>query len=153
MFRYRTLGGWLCLALLALGYVSIKLITDTNFLAHGITAQGVIVDQGVRNCGRSTTTSFSVRFTGPTGQTFTSTISTCDYNFNASPGEKVSIVYLPGHPDVVAPSDQLNQQVNFDWQLTFLVTLIALIPLTFWIIKESQKIYQQKRKKSAAFLK
>ena len=136
------LGGWLLLALFALGYCGIKLLSNTSLLWHGVTTRGVIVaEQGITCGGRSQTErqSFSVQFTDQAGQTQVDTISQCDYDLNASPGDSVAIVYLPDDPTVIAPPDGLIANVQGDLTFAILLGLITPVLLALWIRKRNRK--------------
>ena len=57
-----TLGGWLIVVLITLGYSALRMLPSTSLLWHGVTTRGVIVaEQGI-TCGRPQTErqSFSV---------------------------------------------------------------------------------------------
>lgn len=147
-----TLGGWLLLVLFIFGVSLYWLLSRTNLLWHGVTTRGVIVaEQGI-TCGRSQTErqSFSVQFTDQAGQTQVGTISQCDYDLNASPGDSVAIVYLPDDPTVIAPPDGLIANVQGDLIFTILLGLITLILLPFWIRKRIPKASFSTQEKLAA---
>jgi flagellar biosynthesis/type III secretory pathway M-ring protein FliF/YscJ len=131
------LGGWLLLVLSFLGFSAIGLQSSTNLLWHGIAAQGVITNSEAIKCGKyETGNAFSVQFTDQTGQAHTSTISQCTYNdFTASPGDSVTIVYLPNDPTQIAPSNGLPAHIQFDGFMSILLGLITLILLPLWIRK------------------
>ncbi|SRR6266567_5154016 len=156
MFRRKrpTLGGWLLFALIGIGFCALELLSQTNLLWHGITTQGVITGVGTVSCGGkhpSRRQAFSVQFTDRTGLTYISTISQCDYGgFNASPGESVTIVYLPNAPTTIAPPDGLLTSVQFYLLGTILSGLITLLLLPFWIRKRIRKASLQRREEQAA---
>src|SRR5690349_2344489 len=108
MFRriYLNLGVCLLLALIPLVFFGVKLLPDTSLLRQGITTQGVIVSKQPIGCGRKIGCIFSVRFTDQAGQAHTSTISQYNFaGFTASPGDSVTIVYLPNDPGTISPTD------------------------------------------------
>ena len=145
-----TLGGWLILALFVLGVSAYWLSLRTNLLWHGVTTRGVIVNEQATNCGKSGTKNiFSVQFTDQTSQAHTSTISQCDYDLNASPGDSVTIVYLPDDPTTIAPPDGLLANVQGDLILTILSGLITLILLPLWIRKRIRKASLQRQEEQA----
>jgi hypothetical protein len=90
-----------------------------------------------------------VQFTDRTGLTSTSTISQCDYTgFKVSPGESVTIVYLPYDPTTIAPPDELLSNAQGYLLDTILSGLITLPLLYFWIrkrIREASLQRQQER--------
>src|SRR5579864_1594211 len=135
------LGGWLLLALCALGYCCIELLSNTNLLWHGVTTRGVIVAEQSITCGRSHTEqqSFSVQFTDQAGQTQVGTISQCNYDLNASPGDSVTIVYLPDGPTVIAPPDGLIANIQGTLTFAILLGLITPVLLALWIRKRNRK--------------
>ncbi len=143
MFRRKqlTLGGWLIVVLIALGYFALGMLSSTSLLWHGVTTKGVITSVGTGSCGRSSTGPvYSVQFTDQTGQTQTSTISQCTYNdFTASPGDSVTIVYLPDYPTQIAPPNGLLANVQLDVFMSILLGLITLILLPLWISKRIRK--------------
>ena len=144
------LGGWLLLVLLVLGILAIRLLSGTNLLWHGVAAQGVIVNEQATSCGRSGTKNiFSVQFTDQTGQAHTSTISQCDYDLNASPGDSVTIVYLSDDPTTIAPPDGLLANVRGNLILTILSGLITLVLLPLWIRKRIRKASLQRQEDRA----
>ncbi len=149
MFRRKplTLGGWLVLVLVLFCVSLYGLLSRTNLLWHGVTTRGVIVaEQGI-TCGRSHTKqqNFSVQFTDQAGQTRVGTISQCDYDLNASPGDSVAIVYLPNDPTEIAPPDSLIANVQGNLIFTILSGLITLILLPLWIRKRIPKSSRQDR--------
>lgn len=137
--KWPTLGGWLLITLFLFGLSLLWLLLRANLLLHGVTTQGVIIaEQGI-TCGRSITEqqSFSVQFTDQAGQTQVGTISQCDYDLNASPGDSVTIVYLPNNP--IALPDGLLANIRFNLIYTILLGLITLVLLTLWIRKRLRK--------------
>lgn len=147
------LGGWLIVVLIASGYYALRMLSSTTLLWYGVAAQGVIVnEQGIR-CGKSSSgQEFSVQFTDQTtGLAATSTISQCDYSdFNASPGDKVAIVYLPDDPSQIAPPDGLLANVKFFLIMSILCGLITLILLPLWIRKRIRMASLQRQEDRAA---
>ena len=132
-----TLGGWLLIALVFLSIFGIRLLSRTSLLWHGVTTHGVITSVGTESCGKSGTGPvYSVQFTDQTGLTQSSTISHCTYSdFSASPGDSVSIVYLPDDPTQIAPPKGLLAHVQLDVFMSILLGLITLILLPLWIRK------------------
>lgn len=153
-----TWGGWLLLLLFFLSaslHALSALLSDTDLLWHGVAARGVIVNAQTTGCWKlSTTTSFSVQFTVPVGQAYTSTISQCDYSgFKASHGESVSIVYRQNDPTTIAPADPadgLLAKVRFDWMLTIPCGLITLSILLFLIRELIRRSKLQRQERQAA---
>lgn len=136
-----TLGGWLLIVFLILGIFAYRLLSSTNLLWHGVATKGIIVTEQPISCGKSGMRNiFSIQFTTQTGQAHTSSISQCDFaDFNASPGDSVSIVYLPDDPTTIAPPDGLLTSVRGDLIATILSGLLTLILLPFWIRKRIRK--------------
>jgi Protein of unknown function (DUF3592) len=147
-----TLSGGLLLFLFALGIFAIQLLSDTSLLWHGVTTQGVIVDEQATSCWkRGTKNILSVAFTDQTGLVHTRTISQCDYEgFNASPGDSVTIVYLPNDPTVFAPPDGLLDHIQVDLILTILLGLITLFLLPLWIREQIRKASLSRQEKLEA---
>ena len=145
MFRRKrlTLGGWLLIALIAFVLSLFMLLSSTSLLWYGITTQGVIVGENTARCGKygGVRNGFTVQFTDRTGQVHVSGISQCDYpGFNASPGDSVTIVYVPGDPRIAPPDpDVLIASVQNWLSLTILTGLLTLILLPLWIRKQIQK--------------
>lgn len=136
--------GWLLLpALGLLGFYSLKLIENTGLLRQGVAAQGVVVGEQSISCGKSgTRNTVSVQFTDRTGQTYTSIFSQCEYDIDASPGESITILYLPNDPGVIAPYDGVIFNVKFYLLGTILFGLIALLLLFLlflWIRERIRK--------------
>jgi hypothetical protein len=145
-----TLGGWLLLVFLLLGYCAVALLSSTFLLWHGVPTQGVIFNVQTFGCGsRSGSGSkklFTVQFTDRSGQAHSSTIDQCTYsNFNASPGDTVTIVYLPNDPITIAPPGELLANAQFELIGTILSGLITLILLPLWIRKRMLKVSLKRR--------
>ena len=146
-------GGLLLVVLLAFGIYAVKLSADTSLLWQGVAAQGVIVGEQSANCveGSGNENTFSVQFTDHTGQVNTSPISQCDYSgFNASPGDSVTIVYLPDNPDTIAPPDGLLATVQGEQFMAILLGLSTLILLPLWIRERIRMAALQRQWKQAA---
>ena len=139
MFRRRQLplGGWLLFAILGFVVSIYVLLSGTDLLWHGVTTRGVIVAEQSVTCGRSQTEqkNFSVQFTDQEGQTEVSTISQCSYDLSASPGESVTIVYLPNDPTVIAPPNGLIGNIQSGLSFIIILGLITPILLALWIRK------------------
>jgi Protein of unknown function (DUF3592) len=147
-----TLGGWLLIALVFLSGFGIKLLSSTSLLWHGVTTHGVITSVGTESCGKSSTGPvYSVQFTDQTGLTQSSTISQCTYSdFTASPGDSVSIVYLPDDPTQIAPPNGLLAHVQLDVFMSIFLGLITLILLPLWIRKRIRNDSLQRQEERAA---
>ena len=132
-----TLGDGLLIAFFAFATFALTLLPQTNLLWHGIITQGVIVGEDTVSCGKSgERNTFSVQFTDHTGQVYIRAISQCEYlGFTASPGDSVTIVYLPDDPAVIAPPDRLLTNVQGFLICTILSGLTTLILLPLWIRK------------------
>ena len=93
-----------------------------------------------------------MQFTDRTEHGYTSTISQCRYaGFDASPGDSVTIVYLPDHPTEIAPPDGLVSNVQNDLNGTILCGLITLILLPLWIRKRVWKASLQRQQLQTEF--
>ncbi len=153
MFRRKQLplGGWLLLVLFLLSGFVRNMLSSTSLLWHGATTHGVITSVGTESCGRSTGPVYSVQFTDQTGQTQTSTISQCDYSyFTASPGDSVTIVYLPDDPTKIGLPNGLLPHVQLDVYMSILLGLITLILLPLWLRKRIRKVSLQRQEEQAA---
>jgi hypothetical protein len=141
----RTLGYWLAIILVVQGIFAVKLVLDTLLLWHGVAAQGVIVDERSTSCTRAITGHiFSVWFYDQAGREHHGTISQCDYlGFNVSPGDRVTLVYLPDNPTMIAPPDELSSTIQSNLDVTILLSLITLILLIFWIRKRIRRVSLQ----------
>ena len=155
MFRSKQLplGGWLIVLLIVLGFYTLRMLSSTSLLWLGVTTKGVITSVATQSCGRSgTLLVYSVQFTDQTGQTQTSTISQCDYSgFTASPGDSVTIVYLPDDPTQIAPPNGLLANVQLDVFMYVLLGLITLILLLLWIRKRNRKPSLQAQQEQTDF--
>ena len=141
----RTLGFWLSITLCLLGLYAVKLVLNTLLLWHGVAAQAFIVDERSTSCTRAITGQiFSVWFYDQAGREHHGTISQCDYiGFNVSPGDQVTIVYLPDNPTMIAPPDELSSTIQSNLDVTILLSLITLILLIFWIRKRIRRVSLQ----------
>ena len=150
--KQRPWGGLLLVVLPVFGFFAIKLPADTSLLRQGAAAQGVIVGERYISCVEAETrNTFSVQFTDHTGQVTTSTISQCDYSdFNASPGDSVTIVYLPDNPKTIAPPDGLLANVQGELLMSILLGLITLILLPLWIRERIRMAALQRQWQQAA---
>jgi len=149
-----TSGGWLLLVLLILGAFAIALLQDTYQLWHGVTARGVITGVGTVDCGNykhhDQELTYSVRFIDQTGQAHTSTISQCDSSLNASPGDSVTIVYLPDDPTTIMLPDIPLTNVRIDLSAIIFCGLITLLLLPLWIRKRIRQASLQRQEEQAA---
>lgn len=137
----RTLGFWLIIFLGVLGFFALELLFNTFLLWHGVTVQGVITDERSTICKTfGSEKIFSVWFYDQAGRSYHGTISQCDYiGFNASPGDWVTLVYLPESPTTIAPPDELITNVQGQLVVTPFCGFITLVLLLLWIRKRIRR--------------
>lgn len=147
--RQLTLDRWLLFVFAMLVITVILLLWSTNLLWRGVTTKGLIVNKQPISCNIKSYAdwyTFSVRFTDQSGQIQTGSISQCEYpDFDAAPGDSVSIVYLPGDSTTFVPADALLPNVLIYLVLTILSGLITLILLPLWIRKRIREASQLDR--------
>jgi hypothetical protein len=140
-----TLGYGLAISLVVLGIFAVKLVLNTSLLWHGVAVQGVIVDERSTACTRVITGhTFTVWFYDQAGREHHGSISQCDYlGFNVSPGDRVTLVYLPDNPTMIAPPDELSSTIQSNRDVTIFFSLISLLLLLLWIRKRIRRVSLQ----------
>ena len=134
-------------------YYGMSLALNTQLLKSGVTVQGIIVDERP-GCGGRTSTGqvFSVQFTDRTGQTHTGTFDQCRYSgFDASPGDSVTIVYLPDNPTLIAPRDELPSAYQWDLVLTVLFFTILIVYIGLLLGLWLGRLIRKRRRASATY--
>ncbi len=98
--------------------------------------QGTIVGVQVIQCKGTQGAEYAVRFTDRAGQVHTATYQACGYfgvPTNLSPGDSISIIYLPDNPTVIAAPTEPSGNFQFGVCGAIFFGFCQLLILGFWI--------------------